>query len=49
LKILSKYENFNPKFLKKYANISDITKKAINNYSKEVRENKFPSRDNIFE
>jgi len=41
-------ERFNPKFLKKYANFSNDAKKALNQYSQEVRERKFPKKINSF-
>jgi 3-methyl-2-oxobutanoate hydroxymethyltransferase len=37
-----------PKFVKKYADIAKITQTAVNAYIKEVRENVFPSEENIY-
>ena len=39
---------FYPKFIKKYANTSKIVKKAVYEFSKEVKNNKFPKRKNSF-
>ncbi|SHE70518.1 ketopantoate hydroxymethyltransferase [Marinitoga hydrogenitolerans DSM 16785] len=40
--------DFEPKFLKKYLNGFDLFKKAIENYSKEVKDGTFPSIKNVF-
>ena len=37
-----------PKFVKQYANFADETKKAINNYIKEVRNETFPDADHSY-
>lgn len=36
------YDNFTPKFVKKYANIGEILVNAFSNYVQDVREGKFP-------
>ncbi|MDT8903641.1 3-methyl-2-oxobutanoate hydroxymethyltransferase [Anaeroselena agilis] len=36
------YDNFTPKFVKKYANVGEVLTGAFAEYVKEVRENKFP-------
>jgi 3-methyl-2-oxobutanoate hydroxymethyltransferase len=41
-------ERFNPKFLKKYADISTLARNSFNEYNREVKEGKFPAEDNIF-
>jgi len=46
--ILGKYEDFTPKFAKKYANLAEITKEAVNNYIFDVENKKFPSENEIF-
>ena len=38
----------NYRFVKKYANIRNYISKAVINYSKEVRKNKFPNKNNSF-
>ncbi len=42
-------KGFNPKFLKKYAEIHDIAYDAIQEYNNEVRNRRFPTEKNIFE
>ena len=39
--ILGLYDDFKPKFLKRYAEIGIETKKAFEHYAKDVREEKF--------
>ena len=46
--ILGLYGDFNPKFLKRYAEIGNEMKKAFENYAKDVREEKFPGDENSF-
>lgn len=41
-------ESFNPKFLKKYANLSETTINAVNGYSDEVKKGVFPGPENVF-
>ena len=41
-------ERFNPKFLKKYANIYEVSKNALESYNQEVKDKTFPVEDNIF-
>ncbi|SFG63768.1 3-methyl-2-oxobutanoate hydroxymethyltransferase [Desulfotomaculum arcticum] len=36
------YDNFTPKFVKKYANVGQVLVNAFEEYAREVRENKFP-------
>ncbi len=38
---------FHPKFVKKYANINRIIEKAVKKYTRDVKLNKFPSRQNF--
>jgi len=47
--ILGKYQDFTPKFARKYAEISEITKKAVFNYIEDVISEKFPSEQEIFQ
>jgi 3-methyl-2-oxobutanoate hydroxymethyltransferase len=47
--ILSLFRAFTPKFVKKYANIGEEIYKAISQYSKEVREGVFPSKEHQYE
>ena len=47
--ILGKFTDFTPKFVKKYANISDIMINAVTKYKNEVKNLEFPSTDESFE
>ncbi len=42
-------ETFSPKFLKKYANLFEIAKNAIQEYHTEVHERTFPDKKNVYE
>jgi 3-methyl-2-oxobutanoate hydroxymethyltransferase len=46
--LLGLFERFKPKFVKQYVNLSALIQKAIEEYKKEVIEEKFPSREHIF-
>ena len=46
--MLGANEKFSPKFLKKYANFYEMTKNAVEEYNKDVKEGKFPGEENIF-
>lgn len=39
---------FSPKFLKKYANLHEITKNALNDYSREVRDKQYPGKEHSY-
>ncbi len=41
-------ERYNPKYLKKYANLAEIVKGAVQQYGTEVKERKFPGEENAF-
>jgi 3-methyl-2-oxobutanoate hydroxymethyltransferase len=43
--IIGLTSNLKPKFVKRYADISEIISKAVKEYIKEVKENKFPSEE----
>jgi 3-methyl-2-oxobutanoate hydroxymethyltransferase len=47
--MLGLFDDFHPKFLKKYANVRKVIEDAISQYSKEVREGVFPNSDHSFE
>ncbi|MFW9768972.1 MAG: 3-methyl-2-oxobutanoate hydroxymethyltransferase [Candidatus Thorarchaeota archaeon] len=47
--MLGLFEDFKPKFVKKYANVREMIKNAVSDYSKEVREGKFPDPEHSFE
>lgn len=46
--LLGMYDKINPKFVKKYLNLSEDIVKALENYKQEVTMGQFPSRDNWF-
>lgn len=46
--LLGMDERFNPKFLKKYANLSRVVKKALKQYNLEVKERKYPDEEHSF-
>ena len=43
-----KYAGNIPKFVKRYANVSEIMKKAILEYNEEVKNGAFPSEEHTF-
>lgn len=47
--MLGLFEDFKPKFLKKYANVKKLIVDAVNEYSTDVRESKFPDKEHSFE
>ncbi len=47
--ILGLFEDFKPKFVKKYANIREVITTAVKEYSEEVRDGKFPDEAHSFE
>jgi 3-methyl-2-oxobutanoate hydroxymethyltransferase len=46
--LLGMDENFNPKFVKKYANLSAIIKDAVSRFKEEVLKEKFPDDEHAF-
>jgi 3-methyl-2-oxobutanoate hydroxymethyltransferase len=47
--MLGYFEDFKPKFVKKYANIREVMKNAVNEYCEEVRSGEFPDQEHSFE
>jgi 3-methyl-2-oxobutanoate hydroxymethyltransferase len=45
---LGLFERFSPKFVKKYVNLSLSISQAIEQYKKEVQEEKFPGPEHSF-
>ncbi len=46
--MLGVFERFTPKFVKKYANLNEIIKKAVRQYSEEVKTGAFPGEEHSF-
>jgi 3-methyl-2-oxobutanoate hydroxymethyltransferase len=46
--ILGFDEEFNPKFLKKYANLGKVVRDAVSTYDQEVKAGSFPSAEHSF-
>ena len=47
--MLGLFEDFKPKFVKKYASIREVIRNAVNEYSDEVRKGSFPDAEHSFE
>jgi 3-methyl-2-oxobutanoate hydroxymethyltransferase len=47
--MLGLFEDFKPKFVKKYANIREVIKSSVQKYSDEVRSGEFPNSEHSFE
>ncbi len=47
--MLGLFEDFKPKFVKRYASIREVIKNAVKEYSDEVRKGTFPDADHSFE
>jgi 3-methyl-2-oxobutanoate hydroxymethyltransferase len=47
--MLGLFEDFKPKFVKKYTNIREVIKNAVKQYSDEVRNGTFPDTEHSFE
>ena len=46
--ILGMFSDFEPKFVKKYANLSPLISKAVKNYADDVKERKFPGKEHCY-
>ncbi|MBI5873444.1 MAG: 3-methyl-2-oxobutanoate hydroxymethyltransferase [Candidatus Omnitrophica bacterium] len=46
--MLGLFERHTPKFVKKYANVTDVMVKAFEDYKNDVLENRFPSKEHSF-
>lgn len=46
--LLGMNDKFTPKFLKKYAKLSETIKSALNTYNHDVKEKVFPAKENVF-
>ena len=47
--MLGLYEDFTPKFVKRYARLAEQMRRAVKDYKEEVRAGKFPDREHSFE
>jgi 3-methyl-2-oxobutanoate hydroxymethyltransferase len=47
--MLGLFQDFKPKFVKRYANIREVIQNAVNEFSSDVREGKFPDSEYSFE
>lgn len=47
--MLGLFEDFKPKFVKKYANIRGVIREAVKQYSEDIRTGKFPEPEHSFE
>ena len=46
--MLGLYEDFHPRFVRRYANLADEIRKAVGSYVKDIKERKFPSKDESY-
>lgn len=46
--MLGKFSDYKPKFARKYANLREVILSASSEYIKDVKNNKFPSEDEVF-
>jgi 3-methyl-2-oxobutanoate hydroxymethyltransferase len=46
--LLGLFPRFTPKFVKKYADLSDVVKRIVSDYARDVKEKKFPEEKHCF-
>ena len=46
--MLGLFDRFTPKFVKRYANLTESAKKAVKEYISEVKKEKFPGKEHSF-
>ncbi|HIQ51516.1 MAG TPA: 3-methyl-2-oxobutanoate hydroxymethyltransferase, partial [Nautiliaceae bacterium] len=46
--MLGFFEEFKPKFVRRYLNGAEIVKEAVKKYSEDVRNGKFPDKEEIY-
>lgn len=47
--IVGLFEEFKPKFVKRYANIGEVSRKAVSSFIDEVKSGKFPGKEHSFD
>jgi 3-methyl-2-oxobutanoate hydroxymethyltransferase len=47
--LLGKYTEFKPKFVRRYANLAEVTEKAVSGYAADVKSADFPNQSESFE
>jgi len=46
--LIGEFQAFTPKFVKKYANVAEVTTSAIRQYAEEVRSGAFPGEEHVY-
>jgi 3-methyl-2-oxobutanoate hydroxymethyltransferase len=46
--VIGQFQAFTPKFVKKYANVSEVVTQAIRSYGDEVRSGQFPAEEHCY-
>jgi 3-methyl-2-oxobutanoate hydroxymethyltransferase len=46
--LIGEFQAFTPKFVKKYANVAEVTTNAIRQYAEEVRSGAFPGPEHVY-
>lgn len=46
--LLGKYTDFQPRFVRRYANLDEVCSQAVGSYAEDVRRNNFPNEDESF-
>jgi 3-methyl-2-oxobutanoate hydroxymethyltransferase len=46
--LLGKFTDFQPRFVRRYANLAELCNEAINNYASDVRDGAFPDSNESF-
>lgn len=47
--MLGKFQAFTPKFVKKYANVAEVETRAFREYIEDVKQEKFPTREHVYD
>jgi 3-methyl-2-oxobutanoate hydroxymethyltransferase len=46
--MLGMNDGFEPRFLRKYANIAEVMRNAVSNYTKDVKDGNFPNEEESY-